>query len=425
MILIYVTIMADIKKTTPNKKRKFFSKLFSFLIISTLLIFLLFQVAIGTGWASVFTNATGLFEGFNPLAFVTGQTKVKGEDEGRTNILLFGINETDGDGKGAVDTNIIISYFYKEKKISTVSIQRDILVNGYGKINNVYKDIQGENQGKSLQYINEQYQKEMSGLLGIDIHYNVKINMTASKAIVDAIGGITIDVPYTFYDNEYPKFRDYNKVYCPSRNAYDDFMCPAPKFEKGVEQMNGDRALIYARSRHGICITIDKNGKENRFDVGCVENGDQARGRRQQMVIQALLTKIKSEFATKGLDVNFINSILQPVAENVKISINANEMISLFKNIKDNVDASKIKKVTISYLDTKLTNKIDSSNNLLCTVSDTSDIQFCDGSSVSDSIGSSYNKRFKEIFQKPLEEIEDTEEEITNTTNTTVPSKKP
>jgi anionic cell wall polymer biosynthesis LytR-Cps2A-Psr (LCP) family protein len=96
--------------------------------------------------------------------------------------------------------------------------------------------------------------------------------MKAAQELVDKVGGIEVDVPITFRDNEYPKFNDYSTVYCPERQSYDPYMCPAPLFEKGINKLDGDKALIYARSRKGVCLGTGKVW----YDLGCSENGDDA-----------------------------------------------------------------------------------------------------------------------------------------------------
>ena len=105
-------------------------------------------------------------------------------------------------------------------------------------------------------------------LLGIGITYFVGVDFSAFKQAVDAVGGINIDVPAGFTDNQYPAGE------CDLGNcAYETI-----HFNAGMQHMNGATALIYARSRHG------NNGQGSDF----------ARSRRQQQIIVALKTKLES-----------------------------------------------------------------------------------------------------------------------------------
>lgn len=105
-------------------------------------------------------------------------------------------------------------------------------------------------------------------LLGVGINYFVGVDFDAFKQAVNAVGGVNIDVPAGFTDNQYPAGE------CDEGNcAYETV-----HFNAGVQHMNGATALIYARSRHG------NNGQGSDF----------ARSRRQQQIIVALKAQIES-----------------------------------------------------------------------------------------------------------------------------------
>ena len=106
-------------------------------------------------------------------------------------------------------------------------------------------------------------QKVFEQAFGMSIPYYVRVDFTAFKELVDAIGGITINVQRSFVDTAYP-------------GPNDSFQTVS--FEAGLQQINGERALIFARSRHG------SNG----------EGSDFARAKRQQLVLAAFKKKILS-----------------------------------------------------------------------------------------------------------------------------------
>ncbi len=377
-----------------NKNR--LGKIMSVFVILALTGLAVWQIFIFSGLDSIVKLTNSAFDNSNLdiAAFFSGKVEVKGQRDGRTNILIFGINEFDGDGEGTVDTNIILSYYHNTRKLSTVSFMRDMLVDGNVKLNAIYPDI-----GKSTNQ-NKEYQKYFSDLTGLPIHYTVKVNMQAAKQLVDKIGGISIDVPNTFKDIEYPKFNDYSIKFCEERQTRDPYMCPAPRFNKGVNTLNGDNALIYARSRKGQCLN---EKTEIWYDLDCVENGDDARNVRQQAVIQAVAQKIKNDIDNKKVvfDLNYIQGIFEVLGNNVQTSLNIAEAFSLMSTIRSGVNIEEMKKVSINYKSTVYKN-----DQLLLCDTGTSDITLCDGTSFSIKNNGNYALRLRQIIQNPLEEKE-------------------
>jgi LCP family protein required for cell wall assembly len=94
------------------------------------------------------------------------------------------------------------------------------------------------------------------------IHYIAQVNFDGFAQIIDALGGVTIDVPKQIIDDEYPT---------------DDFRTMHVEFQPGPQHMDGARALIYARTRHA----------DSDFD----------RGARQQQVIRAVITELRQRGA--------------------------------------------------------------------------------------------------------------------------------
>jgi anionic cell wall polymer biosynthesis LytR-Cps2A-Psr (LCP) family protein len=377
------------------QKNKNIGKIISSLILVSLIGILSWQIFVFSGIDNIIKSTNSAFDnsGLNFGSLFSGKVELKGQNEGRTNILLFGYNEFDGDGMGTVDSNIIMSYFHDKKKISTISIMRDLVVDNGVKINAIYPEI-GDSKTQ-----NKEYQDYMSKLTAIPIHYTLKVNMKAALELVDKIGGIEVDVPITFKDNEFPKFNDYSTAYCPERQSYDPYICPAPLFEKGLNKLDGERALTYARSRKGVCLGLNKTW----YDVGCTENGDDARGRRQQQVIQGIAQKLKNDVESKKIVFNpqYLQGLLEVLGNNVQASMNVAEVVTLMTTIRESVDIKEIKKITLSYQSTVY--KKDSL--LLCT-SGESDVLLCDNSTFSANNKGNYALRLREIFYNPLEEVD-------------------
>lgn len=192
---------------------------------------------------------------------------------GHTNILLLGQGDEGHDGIDLTDTMMIASIDADDtESISLLSIPRDIYLLGIegvqrSRINELYRN--RKHRIMQQQKLNEQEASRLAlketlqilgNLLGIELHHAIKIDFIGVVEGVDAIGGVTVDVPYTIVDNEYP---DENYGYQP-------FM-----ITKGEHTLDGKTALKYARSRH--------------------TTSDFGRSARQQQLISAIADKMKSE----------------------------------------------------------------------------------------------------------------------------------
>jgi LCP family protein required for cell wall assembly len=156
---------------------------------------------------------------------------------GRVNFLLLGVDLRPGE-KGGFNTDsiIIVTLDPATKLVGMLSLPRDLWVQipGYGenRINTAfYLGVRRKYPGGGPGLL----KKTIQDNLGIPIHYYALINFVGFKKLVDALGGLTIDVPKDIYD---PTFPSDNYGYKPLRIA------------KGRQHMTGQQALDYARTRH-------------------------------------------------------------------------------------------------------------------------------------------------------------------------------
>jgi len=194
-----------------------------------------------------------------------GETMVASTD-GRVNILLLGVGGGNHDGSDLTDTIIVVSFHLTDKTVSLISIPRDIWSDTLqDKINSAYH-YGGLTLSSSV----------VETIVGIPIHYTAVVDFAQFKTMIDFIGGIDVNVTTAFTDEEYPIAGKENDE-C---NGDWTYACryQTIAFEKGIEHMDGDRALMYVRSRHA-------EGDEG---------SDFARGKRQQDVVIAVKTKILS-----------------------------------------------------------------------------------------------------------------------------------
>ena len=132
--------------------------------------------------------------------------------------------------------------------------------------------------GYSTQKINAAFQiggpalaiKTIHEFTGLPINHVVVVNFAAFKDLIDAIGGITVNVTEPIVSNRFD---------CPYATAAACAKWPGWRFHKGPQHMNGQRALIYSRIRENT-----KNPADN----------DITRGGRQQAVMDATLSQLTS-----------------------------------------------------------------------------------------------------------------------------------
>jgi LCP family protein required for cell wall assembly len=234
-----------------------------------------------------------------PVLPSTEQGQVEDENlpdiaQERVNILLLGTDKrVQEQGPSRTDTIIVVTADPQAKTAGMLSIPRDLWVSipnhSEGRINIAH--FLGESYdypggGPALAKKTVQY------ALGIPIHYYVRVDFEGFEKLVDAIGGITIDVEEAIHDDEYPD----------SNYGYMTIDIPA-----GVQLMDGKTALQYARARHG--------------------STDFMRSRRQQEVIKAIQDKV----LRLDIPLTRIPEMLRIVGGSVQTDLGLSEMYALAK----------------------------------------------------------------------------------------------
>ena len=173
-------------------------------------------------------------------------------------VLILG---RDTGGGGNTDTMLLASYDVTNQKATVMSIPRDTMVNvswDVKKINSVYNTNGCGDEGIQALY------KEISQLVGFAPDYQVVLEWEAVGKIVDAIGGVWLDVPYTM---------DY----------HDPLQDLVIEQEKGYRLLSGDDAMQVIRWR--------KNDKDSPYGY---HNGigDAGRMEVQQNFLKAVLQQL-------------------------------------------------------------------------------------------------------------------------------------
>ncbi len=239
------------------------------------------------------TTDNSLTRGLKRLVFSDNRL-LDGFKENRINVLLLGVGGEGHDGPQLSDTIILASFRPSDNAVALLSIPRDLAVTipGYGvrKINHANAYGEEKNPGKG----GELARDVVSAVLDEPIHYWLRVDFSAFEKIIDLLGGLSINVEHSFIDSQYPT---------------NDFLTQTVEFTEGVELMDGKRALIYARSRHG-----NNN-----------EGTDFARARRQQKI----LTSIRDSILTPSTLANpkKINSLFNTISEHIDTDISLIEML--------------------------------------------------------------------------------------------------
>ena len=153
----------------------------------------------------------------------------------------------------------------------------------------------------------------ITNFTGIEIDYWVKVNFQGVISLVDALDGIEVDVPYAFCESDSKRRFGNNTIY----------------IEKGLQTLNGEQALAFARNRHtwpAYCGKKYSNYTSNDF----------IRGQNQQQIVKATVNKLKNIRSLSE-----IYEILDIVGDNIDTNIDKNTMITGFDTFKNIIFNSK------------------------------------------------------------------------------------
>ncbi len=180
--------------------------------------------------------------------------------DSQINILLLGSDERiDGEEPPRTDTLLLLTLDLRRQTAGMISLPRDLWVPipGYNltsKINTAYAI--GEQRG--YPFGGAQLAKDtVSSFIGQPVQFYVQADFNGFVRFIDEIGGITVNVPQTIYDTEYPT-ADY---------GFQTFY-----LEAGTRILDGQTALKYARTRN--------------------MDSDYGRAARQQQLIRAIADKV-------------------------------------------------------------------------------------------------------------------------------------
>ena len=153
--------------------------------------------------------------------------------------------------KARSDVNILLTINPKTSQITMISTPRD----SYVMLHTKQKNDKLTHAGI---YGIEESVKTLEDLYDIEIDYYARVNFSSFISIVNTLGGVTIDVPKSFCEQNSKRSK-----------KQEDLIC----LKKGKRTLNGEQALAYARNRHNF------------------SGGDFARGDHQMELLKAIINK--------------------------------------------------------------------------------------------------------------------------------------
>lgn len=145
---------------------------------------------------------------------------------------------------------------------------------------------------------------------GIHIDYYVKMNFKGVVKLVDTLGGIDVDVPFAFCEQNSNREWGENTIYV----------------EKGFQTLNGEQALAFTRHREDVWSRLFC--PKQYIGQGVVN--DFVRGQHQQLVVRAILNKLKT---VRSLDT--LNQLLDTISNSMETNMSPNQILSFYNIGKD------------------------------------------------------------------------------------------
>lgn len=247
---------------------------------------------------------------------------LKEDANGRSNFLIVGTSEDDNghDGADLTDSILVVSINQTKKDIYMFSVPRDLYVKYgkacvegyYGKINSFFSCSNDGTESADEQDRLTQTQKLIGDIFGLEIQYGIHVNHTVIKQVVDAVGGVDVDVQGSNGD---PGVYDRNFDYkC-------NYTCYFVKYDNGVHHLDGIHALYLAMARGHEAPT---------YGLG---NSNFDREKNQQKILIAIRDKALTAGTLTNL--NTITQLIDALGNNLRTNIQTSEIQTLMKVAND------------------------------------------------------------------------------------------
>lgn len=246
-------------------------------------------------------------------------------------VLVMGVDSESTNGLDANaafngDTLILVTFNPKTLTATMFSIPRDLYV---PIISSSGRNLGLSKINSSAAYGTASTVNTVENLTNIEIDYFVKVNFQGVIDLVNALGGIDVEI-------EAPDYPPYIKTYGEGRlcesgadRTYTNMVC----MNTGWQHLNGEQALAYARNRHGFY------------------ESDIARNRHQQQIIEAVAKKIVQTSSFSDFE-----NLLDTISKNIATNMSTSQILSFYQSLKGMLvralsgdDFIEIKKMQLTY----------------------------------------------------------------------------
>lgn len=282
------------KAVKPKSKKKIAKR------VAIIVVLIIVAVA-GYFGVKLLMAGNKVFKG-NPLSMLMKNERLAEDENGRTNILIFGtsgysMSEDAWDGAMLTDSIMVASVDQDKDDVYLMSLPRDLYVKNNcptlgktaGKLNEVFYCAYSKDKDEKAGA--EALMLKSGEILGLKVQYYVHADWTALTQLVDAVGGVDVTIESS-----------------DPRGIYDS--STGIRYKNGeVAHLNGEKALALARARN-----------HNYGDYG-LAGGNYAREQNQQKILKALQQKALSA-----------GTLSNPVAVNNMIDSLGNNLITDFES---------------------------------------------------------------------------------------------
>ncbi|WP_106768331.1 LCP family protein [Paenibacillus faecalis] len=285
------------KKPPPRKKKSRVKSFFKFILIVMLLAVLGVAVYAGSLYLKI----------ENSVLNTGNDKKVAPEESAQVKpltMLLLGSDHRPKTGTNLTDVVMVVSMNPKTNSATLVSLPRDatLQLEGYKsnkKLNSFYASFKAQEKDTGIS-AEDQMKKMLGKYLDVEIDYATVIDFQGFRDVVDALGGVNVNVQYDMCHRDSIDGTDIN-------------------LKAGPQKLDGDEALDYVRYRKSMNCS-PKTKESNDFD----------RNARQNEVLHSMIDQMKSfGGATKAF------KVIDAVDDNMKTDLEKDQVKNMIKTYYD------------------------------------------------------------------------------------------
>ena len=235
-----------------------------------------------------------------------------GETGKIVNILVIGQDSREGEEAKLADGIMLMTLNKETRTLTTTSFLRDSYVKladyrghtcGWNRINTSYAlGYAWYGDAGAMEMLN----LTLENNYGVKVDGNIEVDFGLLADFIDAIGGVEVE----FTEEEYPKMMEYQDIYNEHYEWLEIDWYRHVDFHEGVNTLNGDLALVYARERH-----------MNNAD------SDMKRTVRQRKIISGVLDRLRQ------MSPQQLNEVIDMVLGRITTDISKEDMLTYIREL--------------------------------------------------------------------------------------------